>query len=251
MPRYRFIAADSLGQLSDGTIDAATQADARRKLASNGLAVRELEEVAPGAEPPLSPAARRSAVSGNPVEPLPMRRPPRAEPAGEPTRGSSAPLILSIIALVVAVGSAIYSTTRDPFSSRLNRYDFSNPEAAYLSHLRMQAAADLPAMMELQRRSGESKKLRDKLDAIQVRRAEPCGSKTILFIEYTVDAIQTREIAYFERDPDQSKIWRPTHMSEVEIRGINAELADRVRDWPRSRTGDFVPLGGRRGGADD
>lgn len=242
MPRFRFVAADSTGHVNDGTIDAATQTDARNKLASNGLAVRELEEISAGGEPTPAPGRRSFAASGVALEPIPLRRAARAEPVETAGRGSSAPLVIAIIALIISVASAFYSTTRDPYSGRLSRYDFSTPEAAYLAHLKMQANADLPAMMELQRRS-EGKHLRDKLDSVQFRYSKDCGGKKILFVEYTIDAIMTREIHFFEPDPNHSRSWKITHISDPEIRTFSHELADEVAAWPQTRTGDFAPLG--------
>lgn len=246
MPRFRFVAADSFGHVSDGTIDAATQADARNKLASNGLAVRELEEVATGgSSPPVAPR-RAAAASTEPVEPLPMRRVPKSEPAGAPVRGSSLPLALSIIALVISLAAAGYVLYRgDPYSGRLSRYDFSTPENAFRSNLRMQATADLPAMIELQRRS-DGKQFRARLDTARVVDSVDCRGKSILFVEYMIDAILTREIHCFERDPDERRFWKTSNISDVEIRSVDPALADRVARWPGIRTGDFAPLNGGR-----
>jgi len=110
----------------------------------------------------------------------------------------------------------------------------------------MQANADLPAMMELQRRS-EGKHLRDKLDSVQIRPPKDCGGKKILFVEYTIDAILTREVHFFEPDPNYSRSWKITHMSDPEIRACSHELANEVAAWPQTRTGDFgAPIGGGR-----
>jgi hypothetical protein len=242
MPRFRFVAADSTGHVNDGTIDAATQTAARNKLATNGLAVRELEEIGTGAAQTPAAGRRSFEASSDALEAIPMRRPARAEPVEAAGRGSSAPLVIAVIALIISIASAFYSTTRDPYSGRLSRYDFSTPEAAYRSHLKMQANADLPAMMELQRRS-EGKHLRDKLESVQIHPPEDCRGKKILFVEYTIDAILTREVHFFEPDPNHSRSWKITHISDPEIRAVSQELADRVARWPQSRTGDFAPIG--------
>jgi hypothetical protein len=245
MPRFRFVAADSTGHVTDGAIDAATQTDARTKLASNGLAVRELEEVAADASAPPALPRRALARPDEPVEPLPMTRRPRSEPVESPRRGSGTPLVVSIVALVIAVATAAYVVVRDP-SNRLNRYDFSTPEDAYRSMLRIHANGDFQAMMELQRHS-EGKRLRQKLDVIQINKTAQLHGKTILFVSSNVDAIVTREIAFFERDPDQPKRWRPTEITDAEIRAFNPSLADEVRRWPGIRTGDFAPMNGGAG----
>ena len=243
MPRFRFVAADSTGQVHDGAIDAATQTDARHKLASNGLAVRELEETTAGVEPLAAPARRSSSNSGEPPEKLPIRSPARSAPEESTGRGSSAPLALAIIAVIISVATAVYTLSRDPYSNRLSRYDFSTPEAAYLSHLRMEAAADLPAMLELQRRD-KAKHFRDKLEAVKIVKTEECRGKTILFVEYTIDANMTREVHYFEPDPNYPRAWRMTHISDQELLAFDPSLAERVARWPATRTGDFAPMKG-------
>jgi hypothetical protein len=249
MPRFRFLAADSTGHVRDGTIDAATQTDARNKLATNGLAVRELEEIAADATRAAdNPRPAGSARPVLPLEGLPRKHEPRAEPASAPRRASPLPLVLSIIALLVALATAGYVAFREP-SNRLSRYDFSTPEDAYRSILRMEANSDFQALLELRHRT-EGKQLQQKLDAMRLRRTEECNGKKILFIEYLVDAILTREIAYFERDPQQPRNWRPTQMSNEEIRVFNPSLADEVRNWPGVRTGDFAPMNGGRAAFD-
>lgn len=250
MPRFRFVAADSFGHVSDGTIDAATQSDARNKLASNGLAVRELEEVAADvSSPPVTPR-RVAATPTEPVERLPMRRVPRSEPAAAPARGSSLPVALSILALVISLAVAGYVLYRgDPYSSRLSRYDFTTPESAFRSNLRIQATADLPAMIELQRRS-DGKQLRARLDAARVVDSVDCRGKSILFVEYLIDAILTREIHCFERDPDDRRFWKTSHITPDEIRHFDPTLAERVARWPGIRTGDFAPMNGGAGAFD-
>ena len=119
MARFRFVAADSMSQVHDGTIDAATQTDARNKLASNGLAVRELEEIGPGAEPRAAPDRRSQAAAEAAAEPLPPRRPPQSAPVEAAGRGTSAPLVIAVIALIVGTGVG-YMMGRMPASVSLD-----------------------------------------------------------------------------------------------------------------------------------
>ena len=187
MARFRFVAADSSGTLHDGAIDAATQTDARNKLASNGLAVRELEEIAPGggAIPPELP--RRAAQPPRPVATDlpsgPPKRAPRAELADAPRRGSGVSMFLSIIALVVSLAAGAYVMYRDPPWGRLSRYDFSTAERAYMSQLRIEANADLQAMLELQRKL-DGKRVREKLDSVRIEPPEDHMGKAVLFISF-------------------------------------------------------------------
>jgi hypothetical protein len=243
MPRFRFVAADSTGQVHDGAIDASTQTDARNKLAANGLAVRELEEVAGGVEPISLPGRRTRSGAGEPVDTFTVQRVPRADEPGRARGGSALPLVLAIAALVVAVASAAYSALRDPLSNRLSRYDFSTPEAAYMSHLRIQATGDVPAMIELQRRA-VPKQTREKLDTARVVDAVECRGKTILFIEYEVNAVRVQEIQCFEPDPEHARSFRIAHISDNEIRTFDRQLADRVAAWRAAQAGEFAPVRG-------
>jgi hypothetical protein len=173
-----------------------------------------------------------------------MRSTARPAPAESAGRGSSVPLILASLALVVSVATALYSVYRDPFANRLSRYDFSTPEAAYHSLLRIEATADLPAMMELQRRN-DARRLREKLDSASVEDAAECRGKTILFIEYTADSKTMHEIQCFEPDPNQPRTWRIAQISDEEIRAIDPHLANRVADWRTMRPGEAFLKEGR------
>lgn len=244
MPRYRFLAADSAGVVSDGTIDAATQTDARNKLAANGLAVRELEEAAATAgmaapELPRRTVPKSSSSSG--VEPIPgTRRSARADPAVAPRRGSRTALLLATIALAISVLAAAYVVYRDPPWGRLSRYDFSTPEAAYTSQLRINANADLPALIELQRKL-QGKQVREKLDTVHVARSREFRGKQILFIYYEQKGMRMYEIAFMERDVEAGKMWKQSYVSHEEIRNADPSLAAEIANWRSTGAGNFGP----------
>lgn len=246
MPRFRFVAADSFGQVSDGAIDAANQTDARNKLASNGLAVRELEEVAApsGAAPPVLPRKESAVRSVEHVEPLPMKRPARSKPAESTGRGSRAPMILAIAALVISLTAAAYVFYRDPPWGRLSRYDFSTAERAYRSQLRIEANGDVLAMIELQRKLDE-RRLREKLSTVKIEHTEMHQGKVVLFISYEMKGNPMHEVSYFERHPEHGNLWRQTHISTDEIRGSNAALAAEIQRWLANNNGGGF-MGGQR-----
>jgi len=248
MPRYRFAAADSDGMLHDGTIDAASLADARHKLASNGLAVRELEEVEGTAgmvppDVPRRPAPKPAAKPAANSEPLPTR-PPRREPAAEaPRRGSRGPLVLSIIALLLALTAVAYVVYRDPPWGRLSKYDFRTPEAAYTSQVRMAANGDYLAMMELQRKLN-NKQIRERLDSLRIDRTRQAGNRTVVFAEYREKGNQRREVVVFEKDAD-SGMWKQSYSAMTELMSDH-RLGQEIREWTGGAIGGagMFPPGG-------
>jgi hypothetical protein len=246
MPRFRFIAADSTGQVSDGAIDAASETEARNKLASNGLAVRQVEEVAgaAGATPPELPR-RTASRSSELVEPLPMKRTQRTDVADAPRGGSRAALPLSIIALVLALAAVTYVVYRDPPWGRLGRYDFRTPEAAYLSQLRIEANADLQAHVELQRKLN-NRELREKLETTVIPRTRQFNDKHVLFIRYERKGQLVHEVTIMEKDPEHGDIWKPTFSAEQEIRLQNPALAKEIENWRQN-----IPMGRAGSGMDD
>jgi hypothetical protein len=246
MPRYRFVAADSFGQVTDGAIDAASQSDARNKLAANGLAVRELEEVAATSEagPPLIPRKANAVRVVEPGEPLPAKRAARSgssEPSGG---GSRKPLFLAIAALVISLSAAAYVVYRDPPWGHLSRYDFSTAERAYMSQLRIEANGDVMAMIELQRKLDE-RRLREKVSSVKIDHKEMHQEKVVLFISYEMKGNPMYEVSFYERHPEHGNLWRQTHVSTDEIRGSNAALAAEIQKWLSNNNGGGF-LGGQR-----
>jgi hypothetical protein len=240
MPRYRFAAADADGMLHDGTIDAASLADARHKLASNGLAVRELEEVegTAGMVPPEVPrrhAPKPAAKPAADADPLPTRPPRREPPAESPRRGSRATLVLSVIALFLSLTAVAYVVYRDPPWGRLSKYDFRTPEAAYTSQVRMAANGDYLAMMELQRKLN-NKQIRQRLDTLRIDHTRQAGGKTVVFAEYYDKEKPQREVAVFEKDPD-SGMWKQSYSAMSELMHADPRLAQEIREWTSGRTG--------------
>jgi hypothetical protein len=247
MPRFRFVAADSFGQVNDGTIDAAGQTDARNKLAANGLAVRELEEFAAtsNAAPPVLPHKATVARSVEPAEPPPRARPTRPELVASRERGSRTPLFLAIAALGISLSAAAYVLYRDPPWGRLSRYDFSTAERAYLSQLRIEANGDLLAMIELQRKLDE-RNLREKLNSLKIDHSEMHQGKAVLFISYEANGNRMHEVSFYEQHPDHSNLWRQTHISVDQIRATNQRLADEIQSWLANNNGGGFPATGPR-----
>lgn len=250
MPRFRFTAVDSSGTPHDGTIDAATADAARNKLASNGLAVRTVEEVdsAPGLGAPELSRPTGPRVKGNP-QPAPVPVLARvAEPSHEEARGGSRlPLVVAMIALLVSLGTAaftIFGRDRDREvggGSRLARYDFNTPEKAYNSSLKMAASGDVLARMELNGKFA-APQAREQLNSMVVRKTVDHDGKKALFVRFERHGREQRKVRWFERDPDTG-MWRRAYSLEFGG-GANAlpeALAQDIEEWVTHDLDD--PLG--------
>lgn len=205
MPRYRFTAVDSYGTTHDGTIDAASEAAARNKLASNGLAVRTVEEVAapPGTEAPEVPRRAAPKSAGDSSAAIPRRARAFDSPEDPPARrGSPWPLVLSLLALFVSLATAVYTFTRnrDP----LSKYDFRTPEGAVNSEFKIMSTGDFMAQVQYQQRVFASE-VRDRSD-VTIRNTVSSGDKRIVFYEYDQKGRHRKECAVMERD--DHGMWR-------------------------------------------
>jgi hypothetical protein len=236
MPRYRFAAVDSSGTVHDGTINAATESEARNKLASNGLAVRKVEEATSSAEDaPLVEAPRRPASKSMPPTAMPARAPVIEETEAPRRRGSPWPFIFSLLALLVAVSTAVYVVYRDPPGGRLSKYDFRTPEAAAISYAKIEGNNDFRAQMELMNKL-YGKYAREKANTLDVGKTLTHRSgMQVVFLNYTHDNMPIHEVQWFEKDADTG-MWQPTH-SPPDVQ--NTPLGQEIREW-LSQAG-FVP----------
>ncbi|MCE9565453.1 MAG: hypothetical protein K8U57_25810 [Planctomycetes bacterium] len=230
MPRFRFTAADSSGATHDGTIDAATADDARNKLASNGLAVRTVEEMATPESVVAPDLPRRATPKPESPFPDPTHARPRKSETPEPVQrrgGSPFPIIFSLLALLISLSTAAYTLTRDPLKGRLDKYDFSTPEKAYLSSVRMAADGDYLARFER-----ESKLIgpqaREQFTSSQIEN-EPVrhDGKVGLFITYSRNGKVRRQVRWFELDP-VTKMWKRAWVLETELVGNGNGLPPQI-----------------------
>lgn len=242
MPRYRFTAVDSYGSAHDGAIDAPTEAAARNKLASNGLSVRTVEEVAaaPGTEPPDVPRRVAPKPSSAPDGSAPPVRRPREfdPPAPAGRRGSPWPLVLSLLALAVSLATAAYTLTRrdrGPDANRFGKYNFATAEDALLSEVRMVAGGDVLAQLEL-RQKGMAAQFRERDETFQLDRSRTAAyqGKTILFFEYEQHGVKFKDVAIMERD-DHGGWRRSYNTSFEEIEHADPRLFRKIVEWQGGR----------------
>jgi hypothetical protein len=225
MPRFHFVAVDSAGSVHDGAINAPTETDARNKLASNGLAVRMLEELAGSDAPAVNPPRRTAPAPLTPSTP-----PVPARAATQQT--SQVPFILSLIALVVAIATAAYVAFGGEKSHRLASYDFGTPEAAFRSMLEIQGSGDpdLKAAFEVRFFGAVN---RERLASLRLERTARLSEKrAVLFIEYEMEGRKIRDTITLEFD-EEANGWKTAYVSPSEISRIDPSLAAEMQEWSR------------------
>lgn len=257
MPTFRFTATDRNGLFRSGSLDADTEDEARASLRDRGYAVRELHEED---DPALSltgtdrspPAPRRPPTRR--IEPIP--RPAPAPLDRPPAGGGNAPLILASLGCLVALLAAGYVVYRDPpwkakekeaapaagLSGNLGKYDFSSPEAAQRSMLRMQLDADVGSIIEYETKF-DRKKRKERLETLEVKRTvdypganDRDRGKKVIFYTYKEGGKEKRATQWYERDED-SGLWRRTYLTlprfspNGKTDEREAALADEIRQW--------------------
>ena len=234
MPRFRFVAVDSEGMFRDGTIDAPDGQRARDRLAANGLKVRELEEVepSPGDPPPFTPP---SVIPTSAQGPFDENASSASQRPAARSRSSKGTVFFAVAAIVLTLFSVGYSFSRNPPWGRLSKYDFSTPEAALRSGLKMQTNADVFAQVEFQSAINR-KMLKTRIDTLEVKRTVDFDGKKILFIQFqelnpTTKKTEDRKIVrFFEKDED-TNFWKETFIPTTDLETKDPKLAKEIRDW--------------------
>ena len=231
MPKFRFAAVDAEGMPHDGSIDAPTAAVARARLEANGLKVREVEEVEP---PPGEPQP----FEGPPPTYVPRDASPAPRRPGDPASGKSrskATYFFGVASLVLTLFAIGYTLSRNPPGGRASKYDFSSPEAALRSQLKMRANGDYQAEVEYQIQL-QKKELRRVADSLEVIRTADFEDKKVLFIQYLVPEAKSgneeemKFAEWFEKDPS-SGYWVPLHEGPPGWQRKDRQLAEDIAEW--------------------
>lgn len=229
MPKYRFTAVDTEGMFRDGTIDAPDGQAARDRLAANGLKVRELEEVDSPGEPPLftTPPVIPVAAGGRRSEGEPSAY-SRSKAAAGSSKGTA---FFAVAAILLTVASVGYSFYKNPPWGRLSKYDFSSPEAALRSNLKLEANGDILAAVEYEAKI-DRRKRKEYRDTLEVKRTEDADGKKLIFIQYretnpsTKKTRQLYDVRWFERNEDTG-YWTPSTPS----RNVPEKLSQDIIEW--------------------
>lgn len=152
--------------------------------------------------------------------------------------------LLPAAALMVALLTAAYVLYRDPPWGRLSGYNFSTPEQALRSDMRMRANGDIAALIELERKM-DHKEDKEQLATLDVKRTAEFEGKTALFVQYKVtdrdskEPKEQKEVLWFERQ--ESGYWRRT-ASPLALQKGDPQLAKDVAAWT-GRPGFQLPPG--------
>lgn len=164
------------------------------------------------------------------LDPLP--NPPAPRPLERRTTRISfpgLPVVLSGLALLVAIAAMVVAITRDPLGKGLSAYDFSTPEAAARSDLEIEANGDLRAAIDLGRlRQGQN--LKDAVRTMEVSRTVDYGSTKVLFVSYMSKGVKKKKVMGFEKDLE-TKMWLPKSVYSFEIRKKDEKLAKEMDAW--------------------
>lgn len=164
----------------------------------------------------------------------------RSTPPSIRPGATTAPFVLSLVAFLLALTVTGYIVHRDPPWGRLSKYDFSTPEAAMRSHLKMEANADILTRAEYEARI-EKKPSREMLASLEIKAVTHAAMdlKTVVFYRYQVTdpaSKKTRErqaVQWFEKDEDTG-YWKKTYVDLSRVHAVNKRLAAEISDWTKS-----------------
>jgi hypothetical protein len=198
-----------------GTIQAANEQEAYATIQRNGLVPTRVFAV----DPPKDEIPELAASGPAP-------------PVKRKVSGSGVlSLILSIVALAVALGSLAWQFFRgDSLGHGLSHYDFSTPEKALLAQGQMRLNHDLRAEWEYyEKMDGGLQK--ERLDTLKVEKQRIWNKRVILFISYKQKGVERKDINAFRKSKKMG-FWVPDYgFNDFQIRGQNPTLADEIVRW--------------------
>jgi hypothetical protein len=153
----------------------------------------------------------------------------RSDPSRVRRGASQGAFLLALFGFVIALVTAGYVVYRDPPWGRLGKYDFSTPEAALRSQLRILMNADAQAKAEYEAKL-DRRRVREKMDTLQIRRTEPFEKKQVLFVAYKREDKEVKAVEWYEKD-EKTGLWKPTFESVDKVRATNRALADAIQSW--------------------
>ena len=150
--------------------------------------------------------------------------------------GTSGAFLLALLGFLVALATAGYIVYRDPPWGRLSKYDFSTAENALKSQLKMEANADVLALVQYTAKF-ERNHLKEKLDTLEIAKTADYDKKTVLFIKYketdkkTKETKDRKEVEWFEKDEDTG-YWKPVpYVDMAKLKQANEKLAEEITKW--------------------
>jgi hypothetical protein len=184
------------------------------------------------------PARRREPADDDAPRPSPQRRP---SGSGRTSVISWLSLVFSSIALLLGIVALLYSWLHDPLGYGLKSYDFSTPQAALRSQMKIEMNQDIRAQIQLHSAKSQ-KRVREALDTMQIHREARYKGKTLLFVSLRQDGIKKQRIDAFEKDADTG-LWSQTFVSSFEVESEDRFLAQQMREWEQQKGDGLDPFG--------
>jgi hypothetical protein len=144
---------------------------------------------------------------------------------------STIAITLALFSLLISLGITFFIIKYKPLGEGIDKYNFSDPLAAYKSTLQMNFNQDVLAQIQLNT-AISGKKSREKDQTLKVNKAHEYGGKTILFIEYSEAGLPKKDIVGMEKDAE-SGLWHEEYIAAYQVEDKNPELAAEIKDWEK------------------
>ncbi|MCE9532934.1 MAG: hypothetical protein K8T89_17690 [Planctomycetes bacterium] len=166
--------------------------------------------------------------------------------------GAGAPMMLTIVAIVLAFIALVIALCRDPlqpgfslrnpFGDPLSSYDFDSAAGTAKSELQIELKRDMKAMMEYRSRF-DKKEIEEKVNSFKVeseddfkrekdpkdKKSKGTGDYKILFVSYKQDGEERKEVMVMEKDV--SGLWRRSFLSAFDVSPKNEALGKKMNEW--------------------
>ena len=168
-------------------------------------------------------------------------------------RGGLSPMVIAILALVLAFVALVLALCRDqlqpgfalrnPFGDPLSKYDFETASGTVKSEMEIELNRDLRAILEHERRFPR-KEARERAETLKVeeevdykrddkkdKKSKGSGEFKILFVSFKSDGETRKEIYAMQKDSDNNQWKRDYGLTSFQVREKNKELADKMDKW--------------------
>jgi len=143
-------------------------------------------------------------------------------------------LLLSGLAVLVSILTAVWVLIHDPLGAGVSSYDFTTPKRALDSQLRIKINQDIRAQLDLAfLQSGRFAE--EKLSTIKIHKESIYQGKKLLFVSYKKNGIPQYDIEGFEKDAE-SGYWFPAYISAYGIDDLALKKA--ITDWKKKADAD-------------
>lgn len=127
--------------------------------------------------------------------------------------------ILSVVAMLVSVGTAYWTYRYDPLGPGLSQYDFTTPKASLISSGQMVLDNNWRAMMELNSH-GRQRQLAEMLQTLRVHKEAEWRGHKLLFVSYDENGVPKHSVESFTKNAETG-LWQT---STIRFEIVSASL---------------------------